>query len=134
MIESSMETHPEQHDRYRCMTIHQTWAEEIIAGTKVIENRSWAVAYRGLLLIHAGRGRVVPGYPIGVLLGAVELVDMLQGSRLPGAEPGFTHWELRRPVRFSEPIPCRGRQGVWFLPDELQATVARELAGSPLGR
>lgn len=116
--------------RYLCLTIKQPWAEDIIAGRKSAENRSWPTRHRGLLLIHAGRAHRIPDLPIGVLLGAVDLVHIHppdQPSGLPGGEPGQQHWELRRPRRFPEPIECRGRQGIWALPDPLRPLVERLL-------
>lgn len=39
----------------KCLTLHQPWATLVISGAKRIETRSWKTAYRGPLLIHAGR-------------------------------------------------------------------------------
>lgn len=39
------------------------------------------------------------------------------------AEPNTYHWTLTNPVALDEPIPMRGRQGLWNLPDDALAEV-----------
>jgi hypothetical protein len=39
----------------KALSIRQPWAYLIITGDKDIENRTWATAYRGPVLIHAGK-------------------------------------------------------------------------------
>lgn len=39
----------------------------------------------------------------------------------PWAEPDSYHWTLADPEPLPEPIPMRGRQGLWTLPEELAA-------------
>lgn len=39
----------------KILSIMQPWAFLIVSGYKSIENRTWAPAYRGRLLIHAGK-------------------------------------------------------------------------------
>lgn len=43
-------------ERLRALSIRQPWAMSIVTGTKRIENRSWDTRFRGLFLIHAGKG------------------------------------------------------------------------------
>jgi hypothetical protein len=109
------------------ITIRQPWAQLIIDGHKEIENRSWPTKHRGALVIHAGLGRdrealarfghLLPDpLPAGVALGTVDLVDcQLDGytDASEHAEPGFFHWLLTDPEPFPEPIPIRGRLGLW---------------------
>lgn len=38
----------------KCLSVRQPWAHLILNGPKDVENRIWAPAYRGPLLIHAG--------------------------------------------------------------------------------
>jgi hypothetical protein len=45
-----------------CLSIRQSWAWLIVQGYKIIENRTWATPYRGLLLIHAGKGMTLDEY------------------------------------------------------------------------
>lgn len=42
----------------------------------------------------------------------------------PWAEPDTYHWTLTDPVELDEPIPMRGRQGLWTVPDDALAEVA----------
>jgi hypothetical protein len=41
----------------KALTICQPYAELILRGEKRVENRRWPTAYRGALLIHAGKSR-----------------------------------------------------------------------------
>jgi hypothetical protein len=86
----------------KALTILQPWASAIACGAKRIETRSWATKYRGLLLIHAGKGqppqpifveacraaglRSNPGesccLPLGALIAVAELVDCLPTMHL----------------------------------------------------
>ena len=44
-------------DTIKCLSVCEPWAWAIIHGPKGIENRSWATAYRGPLLIHASKSK-----------------------------------------------------------------------------
>jgi activating signal cointegrator 1 len=126
----------------KAITIMQPWAELIVAGKKLIENRIWKTSHRGPLVIHAGKGMAyydgkdvlawqerygcrmpLPDEVVfGALIGVVELVACVHISEvglghghLVGnlfAEGPFC-WVLENAIRLSEPIPCAGRQQVW---------------------
>jgi len=120
-------------DQHHILTIRQPWASYIIDGSKDVENRSRRISYRGQVLIHAGKqwdtegldrmlgfaGALVsyrPGtVPFGAILGTVDLVDCVQDSISEWAEPSWWHWILENPQPFPEPIPWRGRQGLWSI-------------------
>lgn len=147
----------------KVLTVRQPYATLILQGVKQLETRRWRTDYRGPLVIHAAqvggatstdqllglerRLGLMPTalaghvYPLGALLGVVELVECLPISpRLIAAltpiekalgwyrDPGFV-WDLARAgrIRFAEPIPCAGRQGLWTLPADLAAQVEKEL-------
>lgn len=38
-----------------CLSVRQPWASLLVAGMKTIENRGWRCAFRGLVVIHAGK-------------------------------------------------------------------------------
>ncbi len=38
-----------------CLSVRQPWASLIVNGVKPVENRAWSCAYRGRLVIHAGK-------------------------------------------------------------------------------
>jgi hypothetical protein len=136
----------------KCLSLIQPWATLILTGAKTHETRRWSTSHRGLLAIHASR--TVPlgiqhlcdeepfcsalraaGYesavelPRGVILGTVELldvlaVDRLDLSQLPPREiafgdfsPGRFAWKLANPVLFAEPLSVRGKPGL-FQTDE----------------
>ena len=42
----------------------------------------------------------------------------------PWAQPDCWHWELADPVLLDEPIPMRGRQRLWRLPEDIERQVA----------
>ena len=112
------------------LTLQQPWASAIFRAGKDVENRTWPTRYRGLLVIHAGKtwdaraadvllladllGSMGPHthYPRG-LLGTVRLVDVTRDQHSAWAAPGLWHWVLADPRPFPEPIPCRGRMGLF---------------------
>jgi hypothetical protein len=113
----------------KALSIHQPWASLIIHGPKRIENRSWPTPHRGTILIHATRrqyqGEDVPGQSgpmvYGSLLGTVDLVDCVPLKYVadrPFAE-GPWCWLLENPRPLKIPIPYRGRQQLWNVPDEV---------------
>jgi len=134
----------------KALTIRQPWASAIMAGVKRVENRRWGTDYRGPLAIHAGQGFDPVGLqiledagidaqafedgPRGVLLGVVELVDVVrypspgpEQQSLPGdfdqPDPyrleadslatGPCCWILENPRPLLDPIRCRGQRGLW---------------------
>lgn len=129
----------------KALSIRQPWAHWILHEGKDVENRMWSTTYRGPLLIHASKtwasrpvlwrrrkwDRVdsvrignrwiyAPGLLArGAIVGMVRLVGCVQNSPSPWAEPGQYHWLLEEPLAFCEPIPYRGRQGVFDVDDLL---------------
>lgn len=114
----------------KALTVRQPWAHLIMAGLKTIENRTWQTNYRGVLYIHAGsRMHETPLAEInrrhklnieinqlqfGAIIGRVELVDIVSRSD----NPYFTGpygWILENPEAL-EPIPLRGKMGLFDLP------------------
>lgn len=138
-----------------CLTICQSYAhlictpaEELRDGDvpKRVENRTWPTAYRGALLIHAGKSKkwLRPGdesrYPemlYGYVLGKAELIACIpvQWKTAEEAEAGLPArfkwiarhqhagasgywWVLENVVRFGVPVPARGQQGLFDLPGD----------------
>lgn len=103
----------EKDDKRMCLTMHQPWASLLILGYKRFEGREWSTDFRGPLWIHAGGKKVsaeeiqavenqckqfyektnkkkpdFPSvYPTGVLLGRVELVDVLSSEQYKKSIP-----------------------------------------------
>lgn len=70
------------------------------------------------------------GAPRGVLLGTVAVIGCHQGrkceadeglgcSRWADEDPDVWHWTLRNPQPLAEPVPYKGRQGLWTVPDDV---------------
>jgi len=118
----------------RALTICQPYAELIARGNKPIENRTWPTAYRGPLLIHAGKSRAwldpddeidYPGMVFGAVIALGDLVACLHIERSatwPEAHRHLAHhehangpwcWVLAHVRRLPEPLETRGAQGLW---------------------
>lgn len=141
----------------RGLTLRQPWAWAIAHAGKRVENRTWRPprdARGGLLAIHAGKsldregldhlrildlqGEIpaVPS-PSELTYGAVVAVARLLGTTQ--SPPGSTHpqaiwwqgpigWVLRDVVALSLPVHCRGAQGLWTLPADVEAPVLADPA------
>lgn len=107
---------------------------------KDVENRGRRTTHRGLLLIHASAVSAPADYdraerhspyspPLppelvhGALLGTVRVIGCVQDadSYTRWAEPGCWHWLLADPQPFAVPIPCKGRLGLWTVPEGMVA-------------
>jgi ASCH domain len=132
----------------KVLTIRQPWAWAVIYGGKDVENRRWRTAYRGLLLIHAGKNADPDpeAYPRllwtmadpeafaqprrawearEAIIGFVYLTDVLTDSPSPWATAGLYHWAFEFPAPVDPLVPCRGRPGLWVPP----VAVAERLTG-----
>ena len=126
----------------RFLSLWQPWASLMAVGAKTIETRSWSTNYHGLVGIHAAKSReglewwAHPAFqsalrtggihgPLDDSYGAViavgELMDCILIQHAPlgdegefgNYEPGRWAWRFRNLQRLPEPIPWRGRQGLW---------------------
>ncbi len=113
------------------LTVRQPWASAIFEAGKNVENRTWTTAYRGRLWIHAGvaktrrdadawaeaNGVSLPGEPLprGVILGSVELVDVVRDADSPWAMEDHYHWVVSRPTILRRPLEWRGGLGLRFI-------------------
>jgi len=61
---------------------------------------------------------------LGAIIGHVNLVDCVTASRSPWfvGDYGFV---MRDPVLLPEPVPCRGYQKFWMVPDDLREKLAQ---------
>ena len=159
----------------KCISLWQPWATAIALGSKRIETRSWATAYRGPLLIHAAKrlnkdeliclhacwnwiGAMHPLWdwsnaspiweclPFGAIVARCILADckstgrfyqeQLDKRRFPEHKEkadlyawterqmgdfslGRFGWVLEDVEAFETPIPFRGRQQLFDVPEEL---------------
>lgn len=72
----------------KALTISQPFASLIADGDKWVENRKWPTNYRGLLAIHAGKGKQyltaseLSEYPTGKVIAIATLVNCLELTHL----------------------------------------------------
>ena len=124
----------------RALSVRRPWANLIFAG-KTVENRTWATDHRGELVVHAGQAWAPAGAVLatelgitgfdsptacpGGYLGTVRLVDVhpADGCCAPWGfqDPDTYHWVLADPALFDQPVPGRGRLGLYWLPADLLA-------------
>ena len=113
----------------KALSIRQPWAWLIVQGIKDVENRTWRTAYRGPLLIHAGKtfdklgyAWIVDNFPhlvlpaptafdLGGIVGQVVLVDCVREHASPWffGEQGFVLSDART-LPF---VPCHGALGIF---------------------
>lgn len=71
----------------------------------------------------AAHNRIGDDDPRGAIIGIVELYDCIPDSRCtsPWRADGYEFfcWMVRNPVALLEPIPMKGRLGLWDIPDSL---------------
>ncbi len=125
----------------KALSFRQPWAELILQGRKTIDLRTWPTNHRGRLAMHASQkvdedvcaayGLDPASLTLGALVGTVEVVEMLPLNELSwealrdqhlksGPFPGdLLGWRLKDPERLPEPVPMRGRLGLFNIPDEL---------------
>lgn len=108
--------------KMKCLSVRPPWVEAIFEAGKDVENRTWTTDYRGLLLIHAAKKvdrQALAKFGLsgaihtGVILGVVELTDVVEDSPSKWAEPDSFHWLLANARRFDEPIPYAGTLGLF---------------------
>jgi hypothetical protein len=123
----------------KAITLTQPWATLIALGAKCIETRSWRTFYRGPLAIHAGKKLpfwvfrdVLEAHgefhgflelPLGAIVATCTLVDCVRITldNVPPAPEcvfgdytaGRWAWHLSEVKALAEPVPARGRLGLW---------------------
>jgi len=125
----------------KAITLWQPWASFMALGLKRNETRSWATRYRGPLAIHAAAKIPQKGeipldvlsfavrelghwryWPLGKILCVIKLWDIDKNPMSP-ADPieamlghygvGRYAWKTQMLQVFDEPIPAKGKQGLW---------------------
>jgi activating signal cointegrator 1 len=136
------------------LTICQPYPVLILDGRKPIENRTWPTRFRGWFAIHAGKSREwLSGdeeriYGIresdmvfGAIVGVAKLVACLdinkpetwgEWSYLKWHEHanGPWCWVLEDVRKLREPIPYRGAQGLWPVPEPIVEQMREQLRRS----
>lgn len=149
----------------KTLTIHQPWAELLARGYKKLETRSWNTKYRGVLLIHASQTpstdysfSLPEGFPPAdqIYCGAIIAIAQLtrtftiscnrargfligQFGRMEDAygdlSAGRFAWWIGNAMPI-EPIPARGKQGLWNgeIPDEIYGRYLERFSRRGIGR
>lgn len=121
----------------KALTIKEPWATLIISGYKKYEFRSWKTNYRGKILIHTSQvlekdmaerfKEYNLNYNCGYIIGEAEIVDCILvdkefNENLRKINPLVyaisNHvekfaWKLENIKKYDEPIPCKGKLGLW---------------------
>lgn len=121
------------------LTLWQPWAWLVARGIKTIENRPWGFqqkSFRGWFWVHAGvrnqrREREDWDFAYGAIIGRAMITDVVfpRGTLFHPREPVPWHFpdqfgfRVERAVMLAVPVPCRGYQQFWRVPE----TVQREL-------
>lgn len=134
---------------------HLIMLHEGHSGHKRIENRSWPTKHRGPLLIHAGKSRswlqlnddktrdveynlAVGHMAFGAILGVVDVVDCFHIDDVGVAWlrwPWLAHhrhiegpycWVLQNVHAFDVPVPFTGKQGLFYVPNDVVPEVRKE--------
>lgn len=120
-----------------CLSVKQPWDYLIVNGHKNIENRTWSTPYRGLLLIHAGKGMAVEEYndcriyagergvqipnfatlERGGIVGTARLVDCAKAHSSPWFA-GTIGWVLED-AQSIDFIPCLGQLGLFMASEDV---------------
>lgn len=129
----------------KALSLWQPWPWAIFnlppERAKDIENRTWeapwilgqtiaihaakkfddADAWR--FVKHASGGYALPpsgaSLPTGAIIGVVRVVRFVRASPSPWFV-GPVGWVLAEAVRLDEPIPCKGAQGLWDVPRDVE--------------
>ena len=113
----------------KALSVKQPYAN-LLLGPKDVENRTWYTPFRGRIHIHASSQLDRPAYirlrqdfgvnlefmALGAIIGEMDIVACVRDSASVWAEPGMWHWVRAHPILYPEPIPCKGRLGL-FVPD-----------------
>ena len=138
----------------KALSIRQPSVELILRGEKTLELRSWPTKYRGPLLLHASTARFPErtrragldpdALPYGALVGVVDLIEVIpldaatyEALRTahrgddPYPGPPLYGWRLANPRRLPEPIPWKGKLGLFDVEEEALGKEAEGLAKLP---
>jgi hypothetical protein len=144
----------------RAISINQPWAHFIVNGAinrngekiyKDVENRTWETAYRGTVLIHASKKKIVQTAELrdeldrigvtlpmdfqmkfGGIIGKADLVKVLTGSDSPWFTGPFGFKLVNVwPVEFT---PIKGQLGFFNLPFEVYQRLGVDPYNKTFGR
>lgn len=115
----------------KALSIKQPWVHAILHEGKDLENRSKRTSRRGWIALHASatahkeakfpkrlRLPELEEKDYSAILGLARIVDVVDKSRSPWfyrPEDGSViyGWVLEEVIALPEPIPCKGKLGLW---------------------
>ena len=100
----------------KAIVIRSPYAQQIAAGTKAMEYRSWRTVYRGWLAIVAARRRE-SGDDAGRVVCLVRLVDCVEAGHRD------YEWHLSGPRPLAQRVELPGRLGLFDVTGHLPASV-----------
>ena len=130
----------------KAISLWQPWATAIALGVKRVETRSWSTNYTGPLAIHAAKhwtkaekefagvehalGRLPARLPFGAIVATCTLIgcrftedverQVSAIERIYGNySAGRFAWFLDNIIALPEPIPFKGAQGFFNVPDDI---------------
>jgi hypothetical protein len=133
----------------RGLTLIRPWAWAVAHAGKDIENRTWeppSSLVGGFVAIHAGKkwdenaalgielelGIRVPDqedHPSGVIVAVARLAGVQREGLGNPWFCGPVGWQLRGVVQI-DPVPCKGAQGLWVIPDPVLVVVRERFASA----
>ena len=130
----------------RALSVRQPWAWAIAYAGKTVENRSRRFNHEGLVAIHASLGLDEPGFFPRNEAGhtAARKLDALGGRSnfwdadchakcSPWAIDGQWHICLDDVRPLAEPVPARGKLGLWTVPEDVESAVRAQIEVSTNG-
>lgn len=133
---------------YRALTIRQPWAGAIAHGDKTTENRTWALPdkhHGARILIHAAATPDSNAQNLAAEFddwqltpSAIVAVATITGCHWsddgtccgPWGFERTYHWTLTDVIALPEPVPTKGRLGIWTPDADLVAAVDAQVAAA----
>lgn len=133
----------------KAISLWQPWASLWLTDAKIHETRHWGTSHRGRLAVHAAKRKIdamdgdrideicdsLFGHhwgqdlPLGAIIGVVNLTDCRQMKfTAPEHEDDMEcgnwdderyAWRRSEVIKLPAPIPYRGAQGIFNVPDEI---------------
>ena len=139
----------------RAISLWQPWATAMALGLKRNETRGFQTKHRGEIAIHAAKcwtpaqrqfaeqrramGEISFGLPFGAIVAVVDIsavwLTVPNAHLVCGQErdwgdygPNRYAWATNNLRPLSEPVPCKGQQGMWTLDPAIEALVRERIS------
>lgn len=61
--------------------------------------------------------------PLGAIVGAVDLIDVVKKSDSPWHSSGCYGLVLANPRALKKPVPCKGKLNLWTIPEKIEEEI-----------